>query len=441
MKIYVTGLGVVSGIGIGVSENIEALKQGKHGIGKVTLFPTALDVPVSEVKRSNEELKQMLSLPLQRTVSRTALLGMLAAKEALEDSGLDIQSKDQSSRDKQEPQPQPDNQPPLRIGFISATSVGGMDLSEHFYESFKQNHNHGRLREVISHDCGASTELIASYLGINDFVTTISTACSSAANAIMLGARMIKFGQLDAAIVGGTDALCRFTLNGFNSLMILDKEHCRPFDRSRAGLNLGEGAGYLVIQSEKSLRRAPYCELSGYANTNEAYHQTGSSPEGDGAFSSMSEAIASGGISPEEIDYINVHGTGTPGNDASEGAALRRIFGEHVPPFSSVKAFIGHTLGASEGIEAVYSVLSVHKGMIYPNLNFKEAILETKTDESEITLTPEGGLLSESGLIPETSFREGLPIRHVLSNSFGFGGNDSSLLFSATDEWKPSTNL
>lgn len=420
MKIYVTGLGVVSGIGIGVSENIEALKQGRHGIGKVTLFPTALDVPVSEVKRSNEELKQMLSIPPQRTVSRTALLGMLAAEEALKDSGLDIHLKSS-----------------LRIGLISATSVGGMDLSEHFYESFRQNHHQGRLREVIAHDCGASTELIAAHLGIKDFVTTISTACSSAANAIMLGARMIKFGQLDAAIVGGTDALCRFTLNGFNSLMILDKEHCRPFDHSRAGLNLGEGAGFLVLQSEKSLQserslqsgttaktlqRTPYCELSGYANTNEAYHQTGSSPEGDGAFSSMNEAIISSGISPEDIDYINVHGTGTPGNDASEGAALRRIFGHHVPPFSSVKAFIGHTLGASEGIEAVYSVLSIYKGMIYPNMNFKEAMPDT-------------------GLIPETSFREGLPIRHVLSNSFGFGGNDSSLLFSATNEVNQSTNL
>ena len=380
MKIYVTGLGVVSGIGIGVSENIEALRQRKHGIGKVTLFPTALDVPVSEVKRSNEELKKLISLPPQRTVSRTALLGMIAAEEAMKDAGLT---------------------PPLRIGFISATSVGGMDLSEHFYESFKKNPGQGRLREVISHDCGASTELIASYLGINDFITTISTACSSAANAIMLGARMIKHELLDAAIVGGTDALCRFTLNGFNSLMILDKTHCRPFDRSRTGLNLGEGAGYLVLQSESSLQRT-------------AYHQTGSSPEGDGAFLSMSEAIASSGISPKEIDYINVHGTGTPGNDASEGMALRRIFGEHVPPFSSVKAFIGHTLGASEGIEAVYSVLSIDKGLIYPNLNFTDAMPET-------------------GLIPETSLQEGIPIRHVLSNSFGFGGNDSSLLFSATN--------
>lgn len=421
MKIYVTGLGIVSGIGIGISENIEALRQGKHGIGKVTLFPTALDVPVSEVKHNNKELKQLLGISPQRTVSRTALLGMVAAKEALEDAGLNQRTSRYARQPSQHIQqlPQQDSQQtqqdsqPLRIGFISATSVGGMDLSEHFYESFKENPKRGRLREVISHDCGASTELIASYLGINDFITTISTACSSAANAIMLGARMIKHGLLDAVVVGGTDALCRFTLNGFNSLMILDKAHCRPFDRSRTGLNLGEGAGYLVLQPESSLRRTPYCELSGYANTNEAYHQTGSSPEGDGAFLSMSEAIASSGISPEEIDYINVHGTGTPGNDASEGMALRRIFGEHVPPFSSVKAFIGHTLGASEGIEAVYSVLSLYKGMIYPNLNFTDAMPET-------------------GLIPETTFREGIPVRHVLSNSFGFGGNDSSLLFSAT---------
>lgn len=424
MKIYVTGLGVVSGIGIGVSENIEALRQGKHGIGKVTLFPTALDVPVSEVKHSNEELKQLLGIPPQRTVSRTALLGMVAAKEALEDAGLNQKTSQHaqqpSQHTHQDSQHTQQDSQPLRIGFISATSVGGMDLSEHFYESFKENPKRGRLREVISHDCGASTELIASYLGINDFITTISTACSSAANAIMLGARMIKHGLLDAVVVGGTDALCRFTLNGFNSLMILDKAHCRPFDRSRTGLNLGEGAGYLVLQPESSLRRTPYCELSGYANINEAYHQTGSSPEGDGAFLSMSEAIASSGISPEEIDYINVHGTGTPGNDASEGMALRRIFGEHVPPFSSVKAFIGHTLGASEGIEAVYSVLSIYKGMTYPNLNFTDAM-------------PETGLTYKTGLIPETTFREGIPVRHVLSNSFGFGGNDSSLLFSATN--------
>lgn len=400
MKIYVTGLGVVSGIGIGVDENIDALRQQKHGIGKITLFPTALDVPASEVKYTNEELNRLLSIPPKKAVSRTALLGMLAAKEALEDAQLpEYESKS----------------PRLRIGFISATSVGGMDLSEHFYQQFKENPNRGKLREIVSHDCGASTDLIASYLGVKDYVTTISTACSSAANAIMLGARMIKYGQLDVVVAGGTDALCRFTLNGFNSLMILDKEHCRPFDTSRAGLNLGEGAGYLVLQSENSLGRVPYCELTGYANVNEAYHQTGSSPEGDGAFLSMTEAILCADIAKKEIDYINVHGTGTPSNDASESRAIQRIFGEHIPAFSSVKAFIGHTLGASEGIEAVYSALSAHKGMVYPNLNFREAIPET-------------------GLIPVTEFKEGLPIRHVLSNSFGFGGNNSSLIFSTLSD-------
>ncbi len=201
-----------------------------------------------------------------------------------------------------------------------------MDASERFYASFREDNRKGRLRDIISHDCGASTEMIAAYLGVKGTVTTLSTACSSAANAIMLGARLIRHGLLDTVLVGGTDALCRFTLNGFNSLMILDKEHCRPFDRTRAGLNLGEGAGYLVLQSDKSLTKAPYCELSGYANANEAYHQTGSSPDGDGPFLSMSQAIASAGLTAGAIDYINVHGTGTPSNDASEGKAIRRIF-------------------------------------------------------------------------------------------------------------------
>jgi len=395
MRIFVTGIGVVSGIGLGVEENIEAFRHMRHGMGKVTLFPTELSVPVSEVKFTNEEIKKNLALQSNKTYSRTALLGMLAAKEALNDSQLDTSS--------------------CRVGFISSTSVGGMDLSENFFIQFKENNAKGRLREIASHDCGDSTERIASYLGIQGFVTTVSTACSSAANAIMLGARLIKNDHLDAVIVGGTDALCKFTLNGFNSLMILDKEHCRPLDNSRAGLNLGEGAGYLVLQSQKTITQQPYCELSGYANINEAYHQTGSSPEGLGAYMSMNKAILQSGVPEESIDYINLHGTGTPTNDLSESKAIKRIFGERVPLLSSVKAFIGHTLGASEGIEAAYSVLSVYKGIVYPNLNFVHPIEET-------------------GLIPVTRFQEGLKIRHVLSNSFGFGGNNSSLLFSSVED-------
>lgn len=392
MAIYITGIGIVSGLGIGVKSNIDSIREGMTGLERVSMFTTKLDIPVCEVKYSNTQLKDFFDIPDSKAWTRTALLGLLAAKEALNDSRLDIRGK--------------------RIGFISATSVGGMDKSEVFYQSFTKNPNSGHLRDVISHDCGDSTVRIAERLGLNGFITTISTACSSAANAIILGARMIRHGMLDAAIVGGTDALCRFTLNGFNSLMILDNEHCRPFDRSRAGLNLGEGAGYLVLQKEPQPSRLPYCILTGYGNANDAYHQTASSPEGEGAYLCMKKALEVAGLNTTDISYINVHGTGTLNNDKSEGVAIKRLFAQKVPPFSSVKPFIGHTLGASEGIEAVLSALSVNKGYIYPNLNFTE-------------------IDKEIGLKPETKWQEDLHLKHVLSNSFGFGGNNSTLIFSA----------
>ena len=390
-EILVTGLGAVSAIGNDVRENLASLRESRHGIGHVMHIRTALGYPAGEVKPDNASLKSMLGLPVTKTVSRTALLGLMAAAEALKDSSADISG--------------------TRTGLIAATSAGGMDLTEDFFPGFMADHSCGRLRDVAMHDCGASTDFIADKLGIKGFVTTISTACSSAGNAVMLGGRLIRQGLLDTVIVGGMDALCRFTLNGFNSLMILDSGHSRPMDASRSGLNLGEGAGFLVLQSERAAKKSPYCRLTGFSNVNEAFHQTGSSPDGEGAYMSMTGAMRDAGISPEEVDYINVHGTGTPQNDLSESVAIKRIFGDRPPMFSSVKPFIGHTLGASEGIEAVYSALSVSEGAVWPNLNFSEPIPET-------------------GLVPELSCRTGLEIRNVLSNSFGFGGNDSTLVFS-----------
>lgn len=392
MQVYVGGIGVVSGIGQNVEENLSSLRQGKHGMAPVTLFETTHQGPVCEVKQSNKQLKQQLGLPAEQTVSRTALLGMLAVREALADAQINT------------------NDPSLRIGLVSSTSVGGMDLSESFYSVFRINPSEGRLREVASHDCADSTERIAAFTGIKGLATTVSTACSSAANAIMLGARLIKHGQLDVVVVGGTDALCKFTLNGFSSLMILDKELCRPFDDTRAGLNLGEGAGYIVLQSAATLQRTPYCTLQGYANANDAFHQTASSPEGNGPYQAMSEALLMSGLTPDQINYINVHGTGTPNNDASESVALLRLFGDKVPAFSSTKSFTGHTLGAAGGIEAVYAVLSLHKGILYPNLNFTLPIQETR-------------------LVPQVIYQEGCSIHAVMSNSFGFGGNNATLVF------------
>lgn len=393
MDVFVSGVGVVSAIGFNVADNMQSLAAGKPGLRKPQNFATTLNVPVGEIGLTNQQLKQLLGSPQQQTISRTALLALPAVVEAITDAQLTNLN---------------------NVAFISATSVGGMDLTETFYNDFKDNHNCGRLRMVAQHDCGASTEFVANKLGFGGMVTTISTACSSGGNSIATGARLIKHGLADTVVVGGVDPLCRFTMNGFNSLKILDSEPCRPFDATRAGLNLGEGAGFLVLQSEKALHRAPYCKVSGYANANDAFHQTGSSAEGTGSFLSMSGAMQMAGIDASQISYINTHGTGTGGNDLSEGTAIRRIFGDNVPAFSSVKPFIGHTLGASEGIEAVYSVMSIAKGAIYPNLNFA---------------TP----MPETNLVPQTKYAHGLAIKHVLSNAFGFGGNDSSVLFSAIE--------
>ena len=229
----------------------------------------------------------------------------------------------------------------------------------------------------------------------------------------MLGARLIKAGIIDRAIVGGTDALTKFTVNGFNVLQILDDRPCQPFDENRRGLNLGEGAGYLMLEAEgiapKHLIKA---EVLGYANSNDAYHQTASSPDGTGAYLAMREAMSIANLNPKDIDYINVHGTGTNNNDLSEGIAIKRLFENDIPPFSSTKSFTGHTLGASGGIEAVFSVLSLEHQIIFPNLRFE---------------TP---IESLDKMIPVTKLKKNYPMKNILSNSFGFGGNTSALIFS-----------
>lgn len=393
MSIAVTGIGLVTAMGIGVERNIVSIREGRSGISSVpSLLKTGNLLPVGELRVTNEELHDIAGVSRKEHLSRTALLGIIAVKEALADAEVDkIQ----------------------RIGLVSSTSVGGMDLSEHFFEDFIEDDAKGRLRDVRMHDCSASTDAIARHCGINGYTTTISTACSSAANAIIVGAKLLRHGIVDSVVVGGTDALSAFTLNGFKSLMILDERQCRPFDVSRAGLNLGEGAGYLVmtnVQPSAVSHQQYYCKLAGYANRNDAHHQTASSVEGNGAYLAMEEALKVAGLAPEAVCYINAHGTGTGNNDASESAAFKRLFVERMPRFSSTKSFTGHTLAAAGGIEAVLSALAVRHGYMYPNLNFENPI-------------------EEYGLRPVTHFEENADVNCVLTNSFGFGGNCSSLVF------------
>jgi 3-oxoacyl-(acyl-carrier-protein) synthase len=394
-EVYIAGIGAITSIGNNVAECLSSFEKEQAGIGDIAYLDTVHrhNIPVAEVKLSNKELAEMTGI--SASTSRTMLLGLIAAKEALNDAAIaDLSS--------------------LRLGLVSANTVGGMDKSEMFFIDFVIDNSKGKLRNVFNHECGSVTEFIADQLGIKDFMTTISTACSSSANAIFYGARLIKNDMLDVVVAGGTDALTKFTLNGFNTLMILDKDYCKPFDENRQGLNMGEGAGYVVLVSAKvakKLKKALYCKLSGYNNSNDAFHQTASSPDGTGPYLAMKIALEKSGLKPTDINYINLHGTGTPNNDSAEGIAIKRLFDPHYPPMSSTKSFTGHTLGASGGIEAVFSILAIRHGIIYPNLRF-----ETQ--------------MRELPFAPEKKFLTGQIINHVMSNSFGFGGNCTSLIFS-----------
>lgn len=392
-KVAITGMGIISSIGTTVEENFHSLTTKKTGISRLENFDSKHKdvIKVGEIKITNEELANLLNLPREHAFTRTSLLGVYAAKQAVNHAKIaDINAE--------------------RTGLISSTTVGGMDMTEKHYKKYDAHPEF--IPFIKSHNTGDSTNKIAEYLGLKGFVTTISTACSSAANAIMMGATMIENGYLDRVIVGGTDALSKFTINGFKTLMILSDTDNTPFDNNRKGLNLGEAAAYLVLESNEMVEKynkEVLAYVEGYGNANDAYHQTASSENGEGAFLAMQKAFDKAQIKPSQIDYINVHGTATPNNDLSEGRAMLRIF-DDVPPFSSTKSFTGHTLAAAAAIEAVYSILALQKQVVFPTLHFT---------------TP----MEEFDLIPETASNN-REINYVLSNSFGFGGNCSTLIFS-----------
>jgi 3-oxoacyl-[acyl-carrier-protein] synthase-1 len=393
--VAITGMGIISAIGNNVAENYDALINQRKGITRVDNIETIQrdEIMVGEVKFTNNELIAQLNLPPENNYSRTAMLGVIAAKEAIASAGItDIKK--------------------YKTGIVSGTSVGGMDMTEKYYYEYLTDKE--TQKYIESHHAGDSTQKIAEQLGVEEsLVTTISTACSSAANAIMLGARLIKSGKLDRVVVGGSDCLSKFTINGFKTLMILSDTYNTPFDENRTGLNLGEAAAFLVLESDevvKAENKKVLAYVKGYGNANDAFHQTASSDNGDGATLAMEKALNVADLKPSEIDYINAHGTATGNNDLSEGRAILRIFGDEMPEFSSTKAYTGHTLAAAGAIEAVYSVLALQNNIIFPNLNFK---------------TP----MKEFSMIPQTELKK-KELNTVLSNSLGFGGNCSTVIFS-----------
>ncbi|MBE0648096.1 MAG: beta-ketoacyl-[acyl-carrier-protein] synthase family protein [Bacteroidales bacterium] len=393
-RVVITGIGIISSIGSNLPETIDSVLASRSGIGKLKYLDTFHrdEYPFAEVPWSNSQLAEFAQLTDLAGYSRNALLGLIAAKEAFAHARLD-------------------QVPRLRTGLISATTVGGMDRCEIYYKDFLTNDSKNQYIDV--YDCADSTEKIADLLGIGDYVTTISTACSSAANALLLGARMIRSGKLDRVVAGGTEALTSFHVNGFNALKILDKVPCRPFDANRSGITLGEGAAYLILESEEAARagnREVFAELKGYGNACEAFHQTASTPDGKGAYLAMERALKIAGLKPSDIDYINAHGTGTDNNDIAEGLAIERLFNGTIPKVSSTKPFTGHMTSAAGSAEAILSILCLTHRMILPNLNLESPM-------PELSFTPVRELISD------------LDVNVVMSNSFGFGGNNTSLIF------------
>ena len=351
-------------------------------------------MPVGEVKLSDDELKTLLGLPVESLYSRTTLLGAVAVKQAMADAGLSA-----------------DMLAGKKVVLISGTTVGGMDVTERLLADMRevlQTPNANRstpIDYVKRHDCGSTTNEIAQICGLDCEVCTISTACSSAINSIIVGCEMLRSGEADLVIAGGSEALSKFHLNGFNTLHILDTEVCRPFDATRVGLNLGEGAAFVVLQKDKADGKA---YIGGYGNKCDAFHQTASSDDGEGAYLAMCEALESSGIDKSQIDYINAHGTGTPNNDPSESVALKRIFGDDMPLVSSTKGFTGHTTSASGSIETVICVLAMQNNFVPVSYGF--------------------GHVDETCIHPFEGDDKQHRMDYVICNSFGFGGNDSSLL-------------
>ena len=402
-SIVITGAGVVSAIGCGKADTLAALREGRTGIGPVRHLETSLrDYPVGEIALSNEQMAALSGAPA--TWPRTTLMSILAIREALAQAGLETPNLVGGDV-------MPGSHRVSRI-LVSGTTVGAMDQTEKIYPEYSPDHS-----------CGACTDLAALFVDGFDDATTLSTACSSAANAIIYGANLLRTGQCDCVVAGGSESLSNFHLNGFNTLMILDAQSCRPFDAHRSGLNLGEGAAYLVLETlEGALKRGaqPLAVLSGFGKACDAFHQTASSENGEGAYLAMVQALKRAGLQPSDIDYVNAHGTGTPNNDASESAALRRVFGEQMPPVSSTKPYTGHTTSASGSIEAVFCLLALQHGFVPAELNWSTPdpaciVPVSYPNKSGVTSCP-----APAG-----------QLKHILTNAFGFGGNDSSLILSA----------
>jgi 3-oxoacyl-(acyl-carrier-protein) synthase len=378
MQVVVTGLGLISALGRGAAAHLDALTSGRSGLASLTLFDTpGLSVgPVGQVARLDDE------------TSRCAALALMAARDALSGASFGDPG-----------------------GIFVGTTTGGIFESEQHYLRHRGATGKDDRQLLRHHAAGVAADLLAARLGLSAERHTFSTACSSSANAIGMAAARVAAG-LPWALAGGADSLCRLTLSGFHALKLLSADPCRPFDAQRRGLSLGEAAAFVLLEPlERARARGamPLATVAGWGCTTDAYHVTSPHPEGRGALAAMRAALAEARVSPAEVDYVNAHGTATPANDVAESRALAHLFGVQTPLVSSTKGATGHTLGAAGALEAALCVLFLQEGFAPATVGLKD---------------PDPALAVRH--VPAQGLRQ--PLRTVLSNSFGFGGNNAALV-------------
>ena len=403
-RIAVTGIGAVSGFGWGVEALERGLRGGRTAIGKFDCFDHTGHRTHVASQVPGPDPDPPLHGAAARRISRADGFALAAAQEAVRAAGLTL------------PAPSP-----REFGVYFGSSTGGMLEAETFFEELR-GWTKGRFRasRLISHQNNCPADAVARHLGLCGPVETISSACASSAMAIGAALDALRAGEVEVALAGGADSLCRLTYAGFNALRAVDAEPCRPFRADRAGLSLGEGAAVLVLETVEHARargQRPDVELRGAGSSCDAFHMTAPHPEGAGAARAVEEALRDAGLDASAIDFVNAHGTGTRHNDVSEWYALRVVLGERAAtvPVTSTKGFVGHLLGSAGALEAVATILCLRRG--------------------EVHATPGGSDVDPE--IPVDLVRAGpralASARVALSTSLGFGGANAALILAASE--------
>lgn len=398
-RVAVTGLGIITSIGESIPSFREALFNGKCGIGPLSLFDTDGFPARSAAQVKKENLKADFEPGEVKRISRCDLLGLIAAREAISDCRIDIEKYNSKN-----------------MGVVLGAGAGGMLSWEKYRRALWSKITKASPSALLFSSSCALTDLIASRYRLTGTRATISTACSSSANAIGYGFDLVSSGIHDVVITGGSESISEVTFAGFNSLRLVDPLYCRPFDKNRNGLTLGEGAAILMLEEyEHAEKRGAtiHAEILGYATNSDAFHMTSPDPDAKGMTRVMEKALEASTINPDQVDYINAHGTGTRINDKTETLAIKKVFGEAGAKklaVSATKSMVGHCLGAGGAIEAVATVLALNAQIIPPTIHLENADPDCDLDYVQKVSRPG-------------------KINIALSNSFAFGGNNTALVF------------